>query len=149
MAPNKITTAGTVADAIGNNGVGNVDGAVVVDTAAVAGRSITRECGIGNGEAVAVKDAAADCSCTIAREGRIVNGEGARVGNATAAAGCCRIAGEGRIVNCEGARVGNATTVVSSIARESGIGDGNGASVIKGATITIKICTGNGHARDA
>ena len=93
----KIATAG----AVGDNGVGNVDGAGVIYTAAAAvGCIIPRKCGIG------------DCSDS-----------GSGTENAAAAVGSS-IACDSGIGDGKGALVKNtATAIVSSIACDGGVGD--------------------------
>ena len=97
--------------AIGNNGVGNVEGGVeVIDAAAFVGCSIAREGGIGDGEGAAVKDATT-IGCRIAIEGGIGNGEGAADSVFDAATHGCRIASDCGIGDCEGAGISKCAAI--------------------------------------
>ena len=94
---------------------------------------ISRNRGIGKGKGGTVVDAAAVC-CSIPRDKGIIDGEGA-VGVIEDAAA------ETRVI---------CTDTRHHIARYSGIGNGEGARVIKAPAIArSNTCPGNGYARDA
>ena len=123
----------TTISAIGNDGVGNVEGAavgIVVNAATAAVISgIARYCGIGEVEDASVIYAAAKFVCSIAREGGIGDGEvGDGVVKDAAAIVGCRIARKGGIGDGEVAVrvVKDAAAVGCSIARDCGIGDDEG-----------------------
>ena len=148
MVPSKITIG-----AVGDNGVGDVEGAKVIDAAAMVGVgicSIARNGRIGDGGGAKVIDAAAKV-CRIARDCGIGDGGGtAVVDTAAADAGCSRISRDCGIGDGEDAAdtVFDAAAHACGITRDNRIGDGEGARVIKAATIITVICPGNSHAGD-
>jgi hypothetical protein len=97
----------TAAGAIGNDGVGNVEGAKVIDAAAAVGCIIPRKCGIGNSSSSSsgAENAAAAVGSSIACDSGIGDGKGALVKD-------------------------TATAIVSSIACDGGVGDSDVTTII-------------------